>query len=102
MVAAVPAARKRAALQRCDPISFYTFTFGDGSPAVTQNTAKINHAYSNKGTYNARATVKDSEGIARTNTAQQTISVAGGTRATPTPTPTPERDTNTNSEEEPH
>jgi PKD repeat protein len=70
-----------------DSISSYTFTFGDGSAAVTQNTAKINHTYSNKGTYNARVTVKDSAGIGSTNMAQQTISVSAGPRATPTPTP---------------
>ena len=72
-----------------DTIASYAFTFGDGSPTVTQAPPTITHTYSSKGTYTARVMVKDSRGATSTNSATKTISVSGATRPSPTPTPTP-------------
>jgi hypothetical protein len=69
-----------------DRIASYTFSFGDGSPAVTQSTPTIAHRYRRNGVYPARLTVTDSRGLQSTNTAQVVIQVG---RARPTPTPTP-------------
>lgn len=40
----------------------YTFNFGDGSAAVTQNSPTVSHTYNNVGSYTASLTVKDSSG----------------------------------------
>src|SRR5207244_2838362 len=40
----------------------YTFGFGDGSPSVTQSSARILHAYSNAGDYFATLKVQDNSG----------------------------------------
>ena len=69
-----------------DRIASYTFSFGDGSPAVTQSTPTIAHRYTRNGVYPARLNVTDSRGLQSTNTAQVVIQVG---RARPTPTPTP-------------
>ena len=69
-----------------DTIASYTFTFGDGSPAVTQSTPTTSHLYTRNGVYPARLNVTDSRGLQSTNTAQVVIQVG---RARPTPTPTP-------------
>jgi PKD repeat protein len=69
-----------------DRIASYTFSFGDGSAAVTQSTSTIAHRYTRNGVYPARLTVTDSRGLQSTNTAQVVIQVG---RARPTPTPTP-------------
>src|SRR6266446_3070849 len=69
-----------------DRIASYTFSFGDGSPAVTQSTPTLAHRYRRNGVYPARLTVTDSRGLQSTNTAQVVIQVG---RARPTPTPTP-------------
>jgi PKD repeat protein len=72
-----------------DTISSYIFSFGDGSSPVTRASATITHTYTNKGTYTASVTVKDSRGASSTNAARQAISVSGTAKPTPTPTPTP-------------
>ena len=76
-----------------DTIASYTFSFGDGSSAVTQSTPTISHIYNAAGNYPAQLTVTDSRGLQSTNTAQVVISVApakkGHGKPTPTPTPTP-------------
>jgi hypothetical protein len=69
-----------------DRIASYTFSFGDGSPVVTQSTPAIAHSYDRNGVYPARLSVTDSRGLQSTNTAQVVIQVG---RARPTPTPTP-------------
>jgi PKD repeat protein len=63
----------------CDTLTSYTFDFGDGSAPVTQAAATIDHTYVLDGEFPARLTVKDSRGTASANTAQQLISVEGGT-----------------------
>ncbi len=75
-----------------DTIASYTFDFGDGSAAVTQSTPTVSHIYNSANNYAARLSVKDSHGLASTNTAQVVISVTakkGKGKPTPTPTPTP-------------
>lgn len=42
-----------------DAITAYTFTFGDGSPSVTQSTPTIAHTYANAGSYTATLVVRD-------------------------------------------
>src|SRR6266436_5209710 len=59
-----------------DTIASYTFSFGDGSAAVTQSTPTISHTYNAAGNYGATLRVTDSRGAASTNTAQVMISVA--------------------------
>ncbi len=66
-----------------DTISSYTFTFGDGTPDVTQSAPLIDHTYTSAGTFGARLVVTDSRGAASTNPAQQVITVS----APPSPTP---------------
>src|SRR5437762_13510623 len=56
-----------------DTIASYTFSFGDGSPAVTQSTPTISHRYQHAGTYAARLTVTDSRGLQSANTATVVI-----------------------------
>jgi PKD repeat protein len=74
----------------CGTINSYTMNFGDGSPAVTQATAKFSHTYAAEGEYPAQLAVKDTNGQTNTNVAQVVISVAGNTpptadlRASPT------------------
>jgi hypothetical protein len=63
----------------CDTIASYTFDFGDGSPQVTQATATIAHNYVVDGEFPARLKVTDSRSTASANTAQQLITVEGGT-----------------------
>jgi PKD repeat protein len=72
-----------------DTIASYTFSFGDGSPAVTQSAPTIAHTYNAAGNYAARLTVTDSRGLASTNTAQVIITVTSSPTPTPTPTPSP-------------
>lgn len=43
-------------------IKGYTFSFGDGSAAVSQSTPTVQHSYSAVGTYQANATVTDTGG----------------------------------------
>jgi hypothetical protein len=63
----------------CDTIASYTFDFGDGSPPVTQATATIAHNYVVDGEFPARLKVTDSRSTASANTAQQLVTVEGGT-----------------------
>jgi hypothetical protein len=80
-----------------DKIASYTFSFGDGSPTVTQSTATVNHTYfhnqacgSGPCTYVASLSVKDSRGMQNANSAQAVITVnAASSSPTPSPTPTP-------------
>jgi PKD repeat protein len=59
-----------------DPITSYTFRFGDGSAAVTQKTATVSHTYKAKGEYPATLTVKDARGFVSVNPAAVQV-VAG-------------------------
>jgi PKD repeat protein len=76
-----------------DTIASYTFSFGDGSAAVTQSTPTISHTYNAANTYGAHLSVTDSHSLASTNTAQVIITVTaakkGHGKPTPTPTPSP-------------
>ncbi len=72
-----------------DAIGSYTFDFGDGSTAVTQSTPTISHTYNAANNYGAHLSVKDSHGLASTNTAQVIITVSAAPTPTPTPTPKP-------------
>jgi len=58
-------------------VTFYTFTFGDGTNPVTQPTPKIQHTYQNPGGYFATLTVKDNEGATSSNVASVEIEVGG-------------------------
>jgi PKD repeat protein len=58
-----------------DPIQSYTFSFGDGSPSVTQGTASISHVYNTPGSYTATVTVTDVHGAVSNNTAAASIQV---------------------------
>lgn len=46
----------------------YTFSFGDGSPNVTQPTPKISHVYTHGGAFTATLTVADNKGAVSLNT----------------------------------
>ena len=59
-----------------DSIASYTFSFGDGSPDVTQSTPAISHTYKHGGDFFATLTVKDSHGLVSANTASADIQVA--------------------------
>jgi PKD repeat protein len=59
-----------------DSIASYTFSFGDGSPDVTQSTPTVSHTYKHGGGYFATLTVKDSQGLQSANVASVTIKVA--------------------------
>lgn len=79
-----------------DTIASYTFTFGDGSPSVTQSSATINHTYfhnqacgSGPCTYVTELSVTDSRGMQSVNGARAVITVNPGSSPNPTPTPTP-------------
>ena len=47
-----------------DTVQTYTFTFGDGTPAVTQTRATVVHAYERVGDYEASLIVTDTDGEA--------------------------------------
>jgi hypothetical protein len=59
-----------------DSIVSYTFSFGDGSPDVTQASPTINHSYKHGGDFFATLTVKDSKGLQSANTATAEVKVA--------------------------
>ena len=59
-----------------DSIASYTFSFGDGSPDVTQSSPTISHTYKHGGGFFATLTVKDSHGLASANTASAEIKCA--------------------------
>jgi hypothetical protein len=59
-----------------DSIGSYTFSFGDGSPNVTQANPKITHVYKHGGAFFATLTVKDSNGLQSLNVASTEIEVA--------------------------
>lgn len=59
-----------------DSIASYTFTFGDGSPDVTQSSPTISHTYKHGGGFFATLTVKDSTGTQSANVASVQIKVA--------------------------
>jgi hypothetical protein len=59
-----------------DSIASYTFTFGDGTPPVTQSSPTISHTYKHGGGFFATLTVKDSKGLDSSNVASVQIKVA--------------------------
>lgn len=59
-----------------DSVASYTFSFGDGSPDVTQATPKISHTYKHGGGFFATLTVKDSKGLQSDNVASAQIQVS--------------------------
>jgi PKD domain len=59
-----------------DSIASYTFSFGDGSPDVTQASPTISHTYKHGGQFFATLTVKDSHGLQSANVASAEINVA--------------------------
>jgi PKD domain len=59
-----------------DSIASYTFSFGDGSPDVTQASPMISHTYKHGGQFFATLTVKDSHGLQSANVASAEIQVA--------------------------
>jgi hypothetical protein len=59
-----------------DSVTSFTFSFGDGSPDVTQSNPKISHTYKHGGQFFATLTVKDSHGLVSPNTASAEIKVA--------------------------
>ena len=59
-----------------DSIASYTFSFGDGSPDVTQSSPTISHTYKHGGGFFATLTVKDSKGLQSANVASVPIQVA--------------------------
>ncbi|HZP11955.1 MAG TPA: PKD domain-containing protein [Nevskiaceae bacterium] len=58
-------------------IASYTFNFGDGSDAVTQQSPDISHTYLRPGNYPATLTVKNAQGASSTNTSRVLINVGG-------------------------
>jgi hypothetical protein len=56
-----------------DSIASYTFSFGDGSPDVTQSSPTISHTYKHGGGFFATLTVKDSKGLQSANVASVQI-----------------------------
>jgi hypothetical protein len=68
----------------CGTINSYTLDFGDGSTPVTQtcgticpgSAASFSNTYTAPGEYNARLTVKNTNGLVSVNSAQVVISVA--------------------------
>ncbi|HZE56414.1 MAG TPA: PKD domain-containing protein [Chthoniobacterales bacterium] len=59
-----------------DSIASYTFSFGDGSPDVTQANPTISHTYKHGGDFFATLTVKDSKGLNSANIASVPIKVS--------------------------
>ncbi|MEN3368993.1 MAG: hypothetical protein V7609_1136 [Verrucomicrobiota bacterium] len=59
-----------------DSIASYTFSFGDGSPDVTQSSPTVSHTYKHGGGFFATLTVKDSKGLQSANVASVPIQVA--------------------------
>jgi hypothetical protein len=59
-----------------DSVASYTFSFGDGSPDVTQSSPTISHTYKHGGGFFATLTVKDTKGLVSANTASAEIHVA--------------------------
>ena len=59
-----------------DSIASYTFSFGDGSPDVTQASPMISHTYKHGGDFFATLTVKDTKGLQSANVASAEIEVA--------------------------
>ncbi len=59
-----------------DSVASYTFSFGDGSPDVTQASPTITHTYKHGGDFFATLTVKDTHGIQSPNVASAEIQVA--------------------------
>ncbi len=45
-----------------DPLKTFTWTFGDGSPVITENDPSISHAYTAKGAFTATLVVTDGDG----------------------------------------
>ncbi|MFD1046255.1 PKD domain-containing protein, partial [Kibdelosporangium lantanae] len=56
------------------PVTAYSWDFGDNTPAVSGVTA--NHTYARKGTYTARLTTTDSEGVHNSGIVQLVVSHA--------------------------
>ena len=54
----------------------YTFSFGDGSPSITQPSPTITHTYKHGGGFFATLTVNDSHGTQSANVASVQIKVA--------------------------
>jgi PKD repeat protein len=59
-----------------DSVASYTFSFGDGSPDVSQSSPTISHTYTHGGRYFATLTVLDSHGLQSANVASVPIKVA--------------------------
>jgi PKD repeat protein len=59
-----------------DSIASYTFSFGDGSPDLTQSSPTVSHTYKHGGGFFATLTVKDSKGLQSANVASVPIKVA--------------------------
>lgn len=59
-----------------DSVVSYTFSFGDGSPDVTQSSPTISHTYKHGGAFFATLTVNDSKGLQSANVASAPIKVA--------------------------
>jgi PKD repeat protein len=59
-----------------DSVASYTFSFGDGSPDVTQASPAISHVYKHGGQFFATLTVTDSHGLQSANVASAEIKVA--------------------------
>lgn len=71
-----------------DPITSYTFTFGDNDPDVTQAAPTIQHTYTTPSNYLARVRVTDARGKPSENAAVKMIDVGGSGGPSPTPTAT--------------
>jgi PKD domain len=56
-----------------DSVASYTFSFGDGTPDVTQSSPTISHSYNGGGTFFATLTVQDTHGLQSLNTASVEI-----------------------------
>ena len=57
-----------------NPITGYTFTFGDGSASVSGSSATAAHTYTAAGTYAVSVTVTDSDGLTSLATASAVVS----------------------------
>jgi hypothetical protein len=56
-----------------DSVASYTFSFGDGSPDVTQASPKVSHTYKHGGSFFATCQVKDTHNQVSANTASAEI-----------------------------